>query len=64
RNDKRFPATLKGKWSTEWITNATRRGKKGLLRKKQALGGFLPRACRFDAYPVPYSRVDDRRKAR
>jgi hypothetical protein len=40
------------------------KGKKGLLREKQALGGFLPRACRFDAYPVPYSRVDDRRKAR
>jgi hypothetical protein len=27
-------------------------------------GRLLPRACRFGAYPVPSSRVDDRRKAR
>jgi hypothetical protein len=38
--------------------------KKGLLFVKAGHWRLLPRACRFDAYPVPYSRVDDRRKAR
>ena len=38
--------------------------KNGLLLIEAGHWRLLPRACRFDAYPVPCSRVDDRRKAR
>jgi hypothetical protein len=38
--------------------------KNGLLLIEAGHLRLLPRACRFDAYPVPCSRVDDRRKAR